>query len=204
MSEDGGGERGSCGPSQGNTSSQGRAASPPSRLLEGRATTFLHLDPPRAGPCTPWTGKVLSHQAPSPAQSPSSQKTGARSFAEAEPQQWAQADVTVAWLRGQSSFSVLPTAPFPRAAVNAHRGVAGDEGGSRLANPPVSPQEGPSGGRKPDGMRSQRTPESRNTCAGLFKNLVASAAAEVTKDVTSRAGGACAPGRKRKGRGSAG
>lgn len=58
-----------------------------------------------------------------------------------------------------------------------------------MENPPVSPQEGPSGGRKPDGMRSRRTPESRNTCAGLFKNLVASAAAEVTKDMTSREGG---------------
>ena len=95
----------------------------------------------------------------------------------------------MAWLRGQSSFSVSPTAPSPKAAVNAHPRVAGDQGGSRLENPPVSPQEGPSGGRKPDGMRSRRTPESRNTCAGLFKNLVASAAAEVTKDMTSREGG---------------
>ena len=51
VAEDGGGgERGSCGSSQGNTSSQSRATSPPSRLLEGRAITFLHLDPPRAGP----------------------------------------------------------------------------------------------------------------------------------------------------------
>lgn len=111
-----------CGPSQGNTRSQGRATSPPSRLLEGRATTFLHLDPPRAGPVPPlyWEGPFPSGTISRTKLSPL-QKTERGLSPRPSP---SSTRLTSLWREAEDNpLSVSPTAPSPKAAVNAHRGV---------------------------------------------------------------------------------